>query len=255
MKDEALDFLPMVALMGIVLSISLNLLMPLYATSRNLKYSERYDKTAVWLDGGIYDDDNYGESEENISGADTVHARYPVVSSFYLKNLGKVYEDAYMYSNFSYEEIILVIGSQTYFMPSPRIIDVGSKVLTIQADATAINKPNVQWKDNNTTEFIPENRGSLATVKNAVFSWCAAHTNRYANSNGFKLHFDLRFSTGINEGENDDCYALHAVGFNWDPEEKGATIKYFRCLPGGTLENYNPPENATGKGDYLFYYN
>lgn len=198
MKDEALDFLPMILLLGLVVSISFRLIMPIYRESQELVYTERYDKTLQKIEGEQYYSNNSTDP------------------------------------NLTYEEAILEIGSQSYFMPAPRVIDVGGKVFAIQPNSTSIANPEEAYTATATDEYIPGNRASLAMIKDAMYKWCTDYTARYGKD-GFKLKFAVRFTTSNIEGESDDCYSLYIVAI----DKKGDQF-YLRCKDNGYVETPDP---------------
>lgn len=87
MQDSALDFMVFIIVLGVVVSIGFNLMVPMLKDSRNLYYQENYDKTVGELRG------------------DRAALDY----------------DRCM----SRDEIILTVMGQTYFMPKPGTIDIG----------------------------------------------------------------------------------------------------------------------------------
>lgn len=207
MKDEALDFLPMILLLGLVVSISFRLIMPIYRESQELVYKEQYDKTLQMVVG----EQHYSNNSTDPS--------------------------------LTYEEAILEIGSQSYFMPAPRVIDVGGKVFAIQPKATDIADPDSAYEATATEDYIPGNRASLSMVKNAMYNWCNAYTARYSKD-GFKLKFSVRFTTGDVEGASDDCYSLFIVAI-----DKAGNQFYLRCKENGYVETPDP-----GIDYYIPYY-
>lgn len=195
MKDEALDFIPMIVLLGLVISICFGLILPIYRESRELIYTESYDKVL----GKVQGESRYRSGDNTIN-------------------------------HLSYEEAILTLGGQSYFMPNPRIIDIGGKVYQVQASAISMADPGTKY-DGPTNEYIPGNRNTLKSIKDTLNNWCTEFSNKYGQ-NGFKLHFTIRFTAGVNEGESDDCYALYVIGLDEYRQEV-----YLKCLNNGYIES------------------
>ena len=171
MKDEPIDFLPLILLLGVIISISFNFIMPLYKSSRELVYQEVYDKTVSKANGVI----EYTKSTQD--------APY-----------------------WSFQEAVLTIAGQGYFMPSPRVLKIGNKAFKIQEDdnAAAYSGP--------TTDFTPDTRGALSQVHSAMVTvGNAINSVSLTSGKAFKLRYSMRFSTGTVEGRSDDCYTLCVV--------------------------------------------
>ena len=200
MKDEGLDFLPMVLLLALVVFISFKLVMPIYYDSRQLEYSESYDKTVAKIEG-----------EQHINN-----------NSF----------DA----DYTYEELILTLANQTYFMPSPRVLDVFGYAYQIQMQATEVVQPNESYTATAVVDYVPGNKSTLLDIKAKVYEWCNKFTDRYGK-NGFKLHFVIRLSRGTVEGASDDCYKIYVVAIYND-----GTKEYLECFSNGTIGTV--PEGA-----------
>lgn len=194
MKDEALDFLPMILLLGLVVSISFNLIMPIYKTSVELQYSESYDKTFAKVEGEQHKYDNS------------------------------------VLNGLTYEEMVLHLAAQTYFMPNPRVLDVGGEVFAIQPGAVTVTDPNAAYTATPTDEYVPNNRATLENVRVALNDWCTRYTTRYGKD-GHNLVFAIRFTTGTIEGPTDDCYALYVKVVD------GVGNEYWsKCLANGYID-------------------
>lgn len=86
MHDSGLDFLEFIILLGVVLAITFNTVIPIMKESNDLYYSETYDKTASKLNGL--------SAEDAYDGAMTV------------------------------EEVTLAVIGQNYFMPNPGKLNI-----------------------------------------------------------------------------------------------------------------------------------
>ena len=195
MKDEALDFLPMLLLLGLTIFISFGLILPIYYTSRTMAYESTSDKTLKYMQGEQHIQNNNFDVDYN------------------------------------YPELIVALGSQTYFMPHPRVLDICGTVLEIEADSTTIVQPNEKYTATVTADYIPGNLSTMQEIKNIVYNWCAAASGKYSGFDPFKLHFAIRFTTGSAEGASDDCYAVFVVALNDD-----GTKEYYRCKSGGIID-------------------
>lgn len=196
MKDEATDVIPFILLLGVVLSLCMNIILPMYKESKILKYDEIYDKTLTKVEGEQYE-----------------------------------YNNSY-FPGFSYSEIILVASSQTYFMPTPRVVRLGDSIFAIQAKVVQVNQPNAPTIPNS-QNYIPDNLDTANIIKNAIYKWCLDYSTRYG-SDGFKLRFQLRFTPAETESTDDDCYSLYVIG-NTDAND----LIYLRCLSDGEVEVKN----------------
>lgn len=199
MKDEAFDFLPMIILLGIIIPICFGLSMNSYKYSREALYNERYDKTASQATGEVY------------------------------------YSNNSVYDNYSYEDAILAVSYQTYFMPSPRIIKIGDTAFSIQKD-TPVNALPVEPYPYPVKEFIPQSRATLDDVAKAMNNWCDAYNNNNglnteSTGSAYNLRFAIRFTVAELEKEADDCYSLYVVVYDSDGKKE-----YKRCLDGGNLD-------------------
>lgn len=193
MKDETFDLIPLVILLGILVSLSMKLMVPLYRDSQNLKYDVRYDKTVTASDNYLYD----------------------TTSSVGI--------------GYSYEELILMLGKQSYFMPSPRKIDLCGKLIGIKADT--VDKKNLDnLSDDLDIMYVPDDIQTTIDIKQILQDWCNKYTQNYGE-NGFNLQFEVRFTTGNTEDDEDDCYAVYILGKNSLGE-----IKRLKCLDGGKVD-------------------
>lgn len=197
MRDEPLDLIPLTVLLGIVVAISMGIMIPMYREAQQLKYDVTYDKVVTSVEGQM---DNNEVTE-----------------------------------GYSYTEMVLLISKQTYFMPQPRVIDIGGQVLAIQPEVTDAIKPGEfveSGYEGATTNFIPENTTSAALAKSYINTWCTKYNAMHSGENSYDFAFDLRFTTGTVEGESDDCYTLYVLA-KTNPENE--TIR-LRCLANGQLE-------------------
>lgn len=174
MKDEPLDIIPFILLLGIVIAISMNIMIPLYRDASMLKYDVNYDKTVSAIEGEMY----YNNSEVS--------------------------------EGFDYHEMVLLLGRQTYFMPMPRAIDIGGTVVAIQPDTTDVVKPGEGYTEPDAEMYIPDNSNTSALVRQKLYDWCTAFTAK-TGKNGFDLLFDIKFTTNEKEEASDDCYTVCVV--------------------------------------------
>lgn len=195
MRDEPLDLIPLVVLLGIVVSISMGIMIPMYREAQQLKYEVSYDKVVTAVEGQT--DDN-----EIADG-------------------------------YSYTEMVLLISKQTYFMPQPRVIDIGGSVMAIQPEVTDVVNPGESYDYTGaTTAFTPENVATASLVKSYLSNWCKAYSTKYPGTDGYKLCFDLRYTTGDEDGPQDDCYALYVLA----KDKKSGDIFRLKCLANGLIE-------------------
>lgn len=197
MKDEAFDIIPLIVLLGILVSLSMGIMIPLYRDSQTLKYDVKYDKTVTASDGYLYDN----TSEVEIG--------------------------------YSYEEIILMLGKQSYMMPSPRRIDVCGSMMGIEADTADGADPTTGVAADLDVFYVPDDMATILRIKQIMQDWCTKYTQIYGE-NGFNLQFEVRFTTGDTEDESDDCYAVFILAKNNLNE-----IIRLKCLENGYIDEYN----------------
>lgn len=194
MKDEPLDIIPMIILLGIVVAISMNIMIPLYRGARELRYSERYDKAMTPIEGEMYNNST---------------------------EVGEGY---------NFTEMVLLLAKQTYFMPQPRVMDIGGSVVEIQPEAESMQNPNESYTEKPTEDYIPDSTGTAERVRQLLYNWCVSYTAK-SGKDGFKLKFNMVFTVGDREGGSDDCYMLCVAA----RQEDGKTV-YLKCLPNGEIE-------------------
>ncbi|MBR1453188.1 MAG: hypothetical protein IJ593_00865 [Lachnospiraceae bacterium] len=179
MKDEAFDFLPLLLLLGITISLCFNLLMPNYYKSRDINQSEVYDKTAARIEGVQYYNNSILDSSPDLT----------------------------------YEEAILTMGSQNYFMPEPRLIKIAGESFSVQTETVDFQDENVSYIYTNADVYIPNDRSTYREIKNAVYKWCNDFTSKSGRS-GFKLHFAIKYSIEKPTLQSDNCYSLCVVAYD-----------------------------------------
>lgn len=198
MKDEPIDIIPFIILLGLVVSLSLGITMPMYRKALSIETDEVYDKTVADQTGAMYEKNNSS-----------------------------------ILPGYSYAEMVLYIANQSYFMPVPRVIDIGGEVVSIQAEAEEMKDPNASYTVKESEDYIPENYATLYRCQNMLNKWCSAYTTLH-HSDGHKLRFTIRFTTGDIENQSDDCYSLYVIGR--DTTDKNEEDIYFRCLENGRTE-------------------
>lgn len=194
MVDGILDFLVMILVLGIVTGTSLNLTIPIVNETSQIRYDEIYDKTAQSIGG---------EQANEYNG------------------------DGCM----SYDEIILTIMGQSYFMPKPRMIDVCGEVLAIKAEqpeeVDLTDTPSFDIKD--AVEFTPNSADIGNWVRNKLDSWYNASELKGIPIND--LRFCVQYDLGDTEQKSDDMYAvfvLYQKEFESEPT-------LHRCLANGKM--------------------
>lgn len=224
MKDEPLDIIPMIVLLGLVVAISMSLIIPMYRDAQMLKYDVLYDKSVTSIEGG---------SEDIINIKD----------------------------GFTAAEVSLMVGGQSYFMPHPRIVDVCGTKLEIQPDAQSVDKvfdpnagnavdpdapvgpdeggagdpdpgPDPGAGGTHGEEFTPKTYETYVRVRNLINEWYIAYKAASSDANASNLKFDIRFTTGDLETDDDDCYAVCVLG-----KDEFGKIRYLKCKSGGLIDN------------------
>lgn len=195
MLDGILDFLVMVLVLGIVTGTSLNMTIPIVNETKQIRYDEIYDKTATSIGG---------EQANEYDG------------------------DGCM----SYDEIILTVMSQSYFMPKPRLIDICGEVLAIKAEQPDEVDPGEtpSFDISSTIEFTPDSADIGNWVRNKIDDWYKASELRGVVPVD-DLRFCLQYDLGETEQKSDDMYALfilHQTGYENEPS-------LHRCLANGKL--------------------
>ena len=111
MYRPALGFMVFILVLGIVVPISLNTIMPLTKKTKEMYYTETYDKTVKKLEGDIADTDYDGAM--------------------------------------SIEEVILTVMGQTYFLPKPGYLDVcGTRIDIVDNISFSTNSDSVAMQAN-----------------------------------------------------------------------------------------------------------
>ena len=183
MIDGVLDLVLMIFVLGIVISTMFGLVTPLVRQTNELKYDEIYDKTAAELNG---------------------------------LNANEYKGDGCM----SYDELILTIMRQTYFMPKPRMIDVCGKILGIKEENVSADGSTTIKADQ---VFEPNSVDIGAWVVSTLDEW---HKSSPISGVDFRdLRFTILYDLGDTEEEIDDMYALFVL---WNG-------KLYKCLKDGQM--------------------
>lgn len=207
MRDEPLDFLPMIFLLGVVVSICFGLIMPIYKDSRELVYNEVYDKTLARAEGEKYYDD-----------------------------IGEPF--------WTFQEAVLTLADQEYFMPSPRVIKIGNKAYKIQDESSLSDEAY----SGPTDTYLPDTRGTLEAIFEQMRTTCNNINSVNGSINGlsgkaYKLKYTTRLTTGTVEGKTDDCYILCVVA-----KDRNGKYKYLEVRADGTINTEGKPA-AVAKHD------
>lgn len=195
MVDGILDFLAMVLLLGIVTYTSMGLTVPIIKEAQQLRYDEMYDKAATHL---------AGEQANEYTG------------------------DGCM----SYDEIILTVMNQSFFMPKPRLIDICGETLSIQAEQPEEKDPTAPpiFDTDGTVEFIPDSVDIGNWVRNKIDYWYKA-SEFYGKLDANNLRFCIEYTLGGTEQESDNMYALFILHQAEGEEEP----TLHRCLADGKI--------------------
>ena len=197
MLDGVLDFLVMVLVLGLVTGTSMNLTIPIVDEVNQLAYDEIYDKTAPNIQG-----DNY------------------------------VYEGD---GCLTYEELILTIMNQTYFMPKPRMLDVCGEVLAVKPDqpddSGVIDEGGEPpaFNVDDALEFVENDVNVGNWARNQIHNWYI--NSEFTHIPITELRFDIRFDLGETEQYSDDMYAVFIL--HQADDETEPTLH--RCLAGGQI--------------------
>ena len=197
MLDGVLDFLVMMLVLGVVTGTSMNLTIPIVEEVNQLAYDEIYDKTAEKIQG-----DNYVYKGDGCMG---------------------------------YEELILTIMNQTYFMPKPRMMDVCGEVLAVkpdQPDDSAVTGESgvpPAFNGDDALEFVENDINVGNWARNQIHNWYVA--SDFTHIPITELRFDMRFDLGETEQYSDDMYAVFIL--HQGPNDKEPTLH--RCLAGGRI--------------------
>ena len=173
MKDEPIDIIPFIALLAVVVSLAINIVLPDYRKSFLLRYDEIADKTVSIMEG----------------------------TNYYVENLG--------YSGNTYSETILYLDNQNYFMPEPRLIDIGGTILSIEDVPVELEPGDIDLRVGSES-YVPDNSGTAYLCKEALYNWCNQFTARHGQD-GKYLRFAFRYTPGETESLGDDRYALYVV--------------------------------------------
>ena len=210
MSKDAIDLIPFMVIIGLLLKLSLSIVMPIYNNSFDLKYDMIQDKTARKTD-------TYIEYATN--------TRDP---------------------GYSFDEMVLLIASQSQFMPDPKLIIIGSKVLVISSgDSSTLVR---QGYEDPALTYVPNSAETMAFVSGIMEEWAEQFTAKHGSLKKVgpsgedipitvkDLRFALRFYPGENvnyaDKKNDDHFVLCLVA-----RERGnlRLNRYIRCLKDGDI--------------------
>lgn len=197
-RDEAWDIILMVLVLGIVIPITLGLILPMMAETKELVYDEIMSKSAVGMQG------------EQFRTHDTFDGGY------------------------TYEQAIALLSKQSYFMPEPRILNIGGQYLSVAADTVNPNipasaeQPGSKYEDD-ATLYVPNNLNTMIVVQKYLSTWCQQYSARYGE-NGYKLKFICQYDVAEDEGEADDRYSVFVLGYADGKPQR------FLCEPNGIIK-------------------
>lgn len=196
MVDGILDLLIMILILGTVVSASLGMTLPLVDETKQMVYEEIYDKTADIIDG---DQSN----EYNGDGC------------------------------MSYDEVILTVMGQSYFMPKPRVIDICGQVLAIEAEQPEEKDPGTppSFDIEDAIEFTPNSTQVGVTVRNLIDSWYQKSEAKNRGISIKELRFSIEYTLGETEQESDNMYALFIL-YQADGD---AEPQLHRCIENGKI--------------------
>ena len=197
MVDGILDFLVMILVLGLVVGASLYMTLPLVDETKQMVYEEIYDKTADMVKG---------------------------------EQANEYEDDGYM----SYDEIILTVMGQSYFMPKPRAIDICGQVLAIKAEQPVEKDPTVppSFDFDDAIEFTPNSSDIGNFVRNTINSWYQLSDAKKLGISIKDLRFSLEYTVGDTEQESDNMYALFVL-YQTDDEDQPSLHK---CLSDGKIQ-------------------
>lgn len=180
MDDYALDFLVFVVTAAVVTALGMLIIIPNSKNIAELRYKEYSDKTAMYtLETG----------EETIDN-----------------------EKSY----YTADELVLVVMSQTYYMPEPKKINIAGDILEITEDEG----------------FVPNSAAHGNKVYNSIKKWFNEFKNS-ASTGRFEdvpdeledCKFSIRYSYNDHKDLQDEDYSLFII-----LTEKGSIEpKYYRC--------------------------
>ena len=200
MSKDAIDLIPFMVIIGLLLKLSLSIVMPIYNNSFDLKYDMIQDKTARKTD-------TYIEYATN--------TRDP---------------------GYSFDEMVLLIASQSQFMPDPKLIIIGSKVLVISSgDSSTLVR---QGYEDPALTYVPNSAETMAYVSGIMEEWAGQFDGLHEGLGvrAKDLRFALRFYPGDNEHydakKKDDHFVLCILA-----RERGnlRLNRSVRCLKDGYI--------------------
>lgn len=209
MHDSALDFVTFIIVLGIVVAISLNLVIPIVKDSQQLVYQEQYDKTIEKIQGDM--------AEPQTDGS------------------------------YSIEETVLQIMGQSYFMPEPRIISIAGTEIEVRENVgfTPLSKPignNAYLAIENWAKAFVEEFGDndLTKFNNKIFNkGLKAESLPGIKDMRFRIKFDygdLDETSGGKPADTDDTYALYVIIDCIDLDTGIVEPQEFKCLSGGDIK-------------------
>lgn len=199
MHDSAFDFIIFIVVMGIVVSMGFNLVVPLVKVSSELIYEQNQDKTIQRVQGE--------RVEELVDGHSSI------------------------------EEIVLQVMGQSYYMPSPRVVEIAGYKIEIEAEQgfSPVAKGVGMRAYRETETWANEFRArGLAALNNRLLNYGLVYVEGAVprvEDMRFRLHFDY----GELESTSDDTYSLHIVLKCRDLGTNTVREYFFKCLPGGHI--------------------
>ena len=204
MKDEALDFLPLIIVLGLVIPICFGLVIPIYNSSREAYFSEVYDKSMKKVEGYEYILNNSNSPD------------------------------------FTYTEMIMLLGTQNDYLAKPKVMEVGRKVFEVQGQVestdgeieytgatTAYLTGNVQMLDDASSAM-----SSLCSTLNSKINEIRMYSSGAAGSTGIsatRALYNIIYYPGTKEGTSDDTFVVCLAGL----DSMGNKI-YFPCHKSGS---------------------
>lgn len=182
MHDVALDFVVMILILGVVVATGFNLIIPVIKTIDNICYNETYDKTVGKLEG-----DKYIDTFDGCIGSN---------------------------------DVILLAMGQTYFMPSPGILDIGGNIIEISDNIS----------------FSPNSLGVGTDAKSAINNWYSSFNTSSMRSKfkDFPTNIrNARFKV-MYSGDVADRYSLFIL---LTRNNSTAEPEFFRCEPNGKVRD------------------
>lgn len=203
MQEPALDFIIFVVILGLVVTLSFGLIIPLVNESNNLVYSVKYDKTVEKAQGELINSDN---------------------------------DDC-----LTLEEIVLQVMGQSYFMPEPRKINLavanaGDEIKILAAEGFSPDSKAIAIRAH---KQITNWANSFASKgKCNLDSRLAMYGKQFTGGSipsKADMRFKLQFDYNEPEKTSDDNYSLYIMLECKDIETGVITKETFKCMPDGSI--------------------